>query len=177
MKLLARLLYRLTANRPCRLIEINGHPYLERYFIGQVLGITVYLHRFVRDDDERHLHNHPWNHALSVVLCGRYTETQADSTTHASICTCRENLIWLSQHQVRWVNYIHRNDFHQITGVKPETWTLFLHTRWKHRWGFLHRISRDIPLYEFQTYTSDRPREWWHTAPPGKHARRWPFGA
>lgn len=177
MKLIARLLYRLTANRPTRLISIEGQPYLERYFIGQWMGITVYLHRFVRDDDERSLHNHPWRHALSLVLCGSYTETQAVSATHAHICTCKENLVWLHKETVRWFNYIRRDDFHQITGVRPETWTLFLHTRWRFRWGFLRRIDKKVPFYQFQTHISDQAREWWHNAPPAKHAGRWPFGA
>lgn len=176
MKIIARLLYRLTANRPCRLIDIDGRPYLERYYLGQLLGITFYLHRFVRDDDERHLHNHPWNHALSLVLCGRYTEIKAEPSTSAHIRLNAANLILLTTSVVRWCNYIGRDDFHQISGVKPETWTLFMHTPRTQRWGFLRRTSQHIPLYEFQAHHAPVPPRWWKTAPHGRNAHRWPFG-
>lgn len=174
MNLLARLLYRLTANRPTRLIKISGQPYLERYFIGQLLGLTVYLHRFVRDDHERNLHNHPWNHAISLVLTGRYNEHHAPHS------------YWLSSHtvnaiehtrQVRWANHITRATFHRIARVKPETWTLFIHTGWKHHWGFLRRLgAHHFAHYEYRVHHPEQPRQWWRTAPPAKRANREPFG-
>ena len=59
-RLIVRLLYRVTANRPCRLIQLPSGPYLERYYLGFWHGHHRYLHRFVRNDSERHLHDHPW---------------------------------------------------------------------------------------------------------------------
>jgi hypothetical protein len=173
MSLLAHLLYRLTANRPTRLIKIEGQPYMERYFIGQLLGLTVYLHRFVRDDHERSLHNHPWNHAISLVLTGHYREH------HAPFARWIEPdlvVATVETRPVRWFNHITRSTLHRIAGVKPETWTLFIHTDWKHRWGFLHRLGWHWPHYEYRIYQSDQPREWWHTAKPGRLIGREPFG-
>jgi hypothetical protein len=78
MSLLNRLLYRFSAYCRCRVI--NGpdrQPYLERYHLLRLpFGYRVYLHRFVASDPGRGLHNHPWRHALSLVLCGSYRETR-----------------------------------------------------------------------------------------------------
>ena len=45
----------------------------KRYYVGQLFGVTVYLHRFVGCDGDPELHDHPWN-ALSIVLSGSYIE-------------------------------------------------------------------------------------------------------
>lgn len=45
----------LTASMPMKCIEINGEPYLERYFAHMLAdGTQVWYHRFLRNDSERH---------------------------------------------------------------------------------------------------------------------------
>lgn len=47
-------------------------PYLLRWWlIPRNRWLNVYLHKFVRDDDDRSLHDHPWR-SLSIVLRGGY---------------------------------------------------------------------------------------------------------
>ena len=58
--MIRRALFRYTARRPCRLIDIEGRPYLERYYLGSLFGVTAYLHRFVGYDSDREVHDHPW---------------------------------------------------------------------------------------------------------------------
>lgn len=49
-------------------------PYLLRwYVIPRNRWLNVYLHKFLRDDEDRALHDHPW-WFVSVVLRGSYTE-------------------------------------------------------------------------------------------------------
>ena len=49
-------------------------PYLLRwYIIPRNRFFNIYLHKFLRDDDDRALHDHPW-HSLSIGLKGRYKE-------------------------------------------------------------------------------------------------------
>lgn len=169
MNTTARLLYRLTANRPCRLINTAGKPYLERYYLFRVFGITVYLHRFVRNDSDHALHNHPWRHAVSLVLTGAYT---AEQPGHVARLNDGTHLLYPLHHWVRWVNYIRHSTFHQIVAVRPETWTLFMHTRWRYEWGFLKPQDWG---YRFQASTPRPTREWWHTAPNGRDAGREPL--
>lgn len=55
---------------------IGGHdaPYLLRWWvIPRNRVFNVYLHAFLRSDDDRALHDHPWANA-SLLLEGTYTE-------------------------------------------------------------------------------------------------------
>ena len=49
-----RLLFNLTKRMPCKLINVHGEPYLERYFAGELFGVTFYLHRFLSCDGDEH---------------------------------------------------------------------------------------------------------------------------
>ena len=60
-------LFNYTANLRCRLIKPEGLPFLERYWLGEKHNRFWYLHRFLRNDAERHLHDHPWDTAHSLV--------------------------------------------------------------------------------------------------------------
>lgn len=57
-------------------ISIGGkdNPYLRRwYLVPRNRVLNVYLHQFLRDDDDRALHDHPWLW-ISIILRGRYVE-------------------------------------------------------------------------------------------------------
>jgi hypothetical protein len=58
--------------------QIGGaeNPYCNRwYVIPRNRLFNIYLHQFVRDDDDRALHCHPWLNC-SLLLRGRYSEVQ-----------------------------------------------------------------------------------------------------
>lgn len=83
---------------------------------------SVRIHHIMREDDDRHLHDHPWN-ARTIVLEGFYQEIHPGGL-----------------HSVRNKGYTGRllfGQYHRITFV-PEVgvWTLFV--TWKQRgvWGF-----------------------------------------
>jgi hypothetical protein len=49
-------------------------PYLLRWWIiPRNRWFNIYLHKFLRDDDDRALHDHPW-WSLSIILRGGYIE-------------------------------------------------------------------------------------------------------
>lgn len=58
-----------------------GDPvYLERWWIiPRNEKQNVYLHRILRDDDDRALHDHPWANA-SYVIAGSYREITPEGT-------------------------------------------------------------------------------------------------
>lgn len=61
---------------------IGGHerPYLLRWFlIPRNETFNVYYHRFVRDDDDRALHDHPWP-SFSLMLAGQCREITQDGS-------------------------------------------------------------------------------------------------
>lgn len=112
--MIRRLLMRITKNRPMKTIWVADAPYLERYYMGQILGRQIWLHRFIRGDAERHLHNHPWR-AVSVVLCGWYCEHYLSKGVTFS--RFRRPLS---------AARIGMQRFHRVADVDAETWTLML---------------------------------------------------
>lgn len=57
-------------------IEIGGseNPYMRRWWlIPRNRLFNIYLHQFLRDDDDRALHDHPWPNC-SLLLTGAYWE-------------------------------------------------------------------------------------------------------
>lgn len=169
--MIARLLFWVTANCPARLIKISGQPYLERYYVGYWSGRYWYLHRFVRNDREREVHDHPWKSAISFVLAGKYTEAR---------CALTGDYPLMEERVVRWINRIMRRrdriDLHRITSVEPETWTLFGHTEWEYPWGFYDIKEASITYREYKKKPGDPDDKcWWLTAPMGKRIGREPL--
>ena len=171
-----KLLFKLTAYLPCRLIKLDSGPYLERYFLFQILGVTFYLHRFVSSDSERHMHNHPWRWGRALVLSGQYMEESViDLCPHAG-----PSGAILKLRRIRWWNRINGNHFHRISCAVPGTWTLFFHgprsyvedgPRLK-GWGFLENRNGQTVFVDVPP--SINP-EWWVTAPKGHDIERVPY--
>ena len=174
-----RLLYRLTAKLPCRLITLESGPYLERYYLGQLFGVTFYLHRFVSSDSEEHLHNHPWGWGASLILAGSYVEERA-----IDFCPCASDSGCLTTRiHRRWYNRADGNTCHRIHDAEPGTWSLFLHgprviietdlgTRFK-GWGFFKRGylvgSHDCAVF---TPVVTSVLDWWKNSKIGAEAGR-----
>ena len=60
--------------------HIGSPPYLERWWIIPRNPIfNIYLHRLLRDDDPRALHDHPWVNC-SIILRGSYWEIMPNET-------------------------------------------------------------------------------------------------
>ena len=186
-----KLLYKLSGRLPCRLInrlpyQLTNHeeslPYLERYYVGELFGVTFYLHRFVADAEERHLHNHPWTWSRAAVLTGSYIEEVATDICPFATPAGGSGCITETR-KIRWWNKINGNHFHKIVKTEPGTWTLFFHgARQRVKvgqcsklkgWGFLENFCGAGG----QVVTVFRPfpvssREWWLTAPKGAEAGR-----
>ena len=159
--MIERLLQSLSARRPCRLIDgEQGEPYLERYYLFGLFGWHAYLHRFVDSDPDRGLHDHPWDHALSLVLAGGYHEIRGvapDRTITRFVAPWR-------------INRLTGATFHRVVlrDQRP-AWTLFLHGPRRKGWGFLQNG-------EYRPMAQDgaefRHRDWWKSAPTGHEVRR-----
>ena len=103
----------LTAKLPMKTIEIDGEPYLQRYHVyNDEDGTQHWLHRFLRNDSERHLHSHPWS-ATSMILCGGYTAQESDYSGHKVF----------RNYYAGGINEINENTLHRISSVQPDTWT------------------------------------------------------
>jgi hypothetical protein len=143
----------LTADRPCKIIEVGGLPYLERYYMGHSeSGGMWMLHHFLREDSEPHLHTHPWT-ARVIVLCGGYTE---ELLQHAG---------WLKKHahyKAGDTRMLFPHTLHRIVSVQPDTWTL------------LHVEPGRLPTWSFiaddgtETVVQSSPENWHESCGPRK---------
>ncbi len=97
-------------------------PYLLRwYLVPRNDWFNLYVHKFLRDDDDRALHDHPW-WSLSVLLRGRYVEQTAGG----------RKAYGPGAVIVRQASHTHRIE---LPRGKP-CWTLFITGRRVREWGF-----------------------------------------
>lgn len=74
-------LRRMFSGKPHQIIGGADDPYMLRwYVIPRNPLLNIYVHRFVRSDDDRALHDHPW-WFVSLILRGQYDEVTERSVT------------------------------------------------------------------------------------------------
>jgi hypothetical protein len=85
--------------------------------------ISIRLHHIRRPDQDRHLHDHPWN-ARTFILRGGYVEVREDGEKH-----------------YRWAGSttaLRFGEYHRIVQVSSGgAWTLFVTGKYQGTWGFL----------------------------------------
>lgn len=75
MSIADRLIARAQQRPPDFVIGGADRPYLRRWWlIPRNKFFNMYLHQFVRSDDDRALHSHPWLFNASILLRGMYIE-------------------------------------------------------------------------------------------------------
>lgn len=171
--MMRRFLYWLTDKLPAREIRGDkGEPYLERYYLGCLFGITFYVHRFVASDPDRGLHDHPWPRSVSLILCGHYYETRRSGVGAPVRVTFK---------RAPSINVIRGTDFHRVILPPPsrEVWTIFAHGKRTKKWGFLQPIEHDCtgrPYMVWLQYMYDDGDDaaagiWWTRCPNGRELR------
>lgn len=152
-----RFLRWLAARLPRRdICGPHGEPYLIRYRIARVLGIGVYLHRFVADDPGRGVHDHPWPWSFGLVLDGEYLEWRACDDV---IPTLPGSTIYLCSRRYGpgALNWLRGDTFHRLLLVNEikvdaepaEVWSLFVHGPRRKGWGFLVYDGFDDPMAHY----------------------------
>ena len=102
-------------------------PYLQRWWvIPRNRFFNVYLHHFMRSDDDRALHDHPWVNA-SWLIGGTYTEHTIDAGgIHRRAIREAGDFVFR-----RSGKFAHRVELHN-----GPCWTLFFTGPVYRRWGF-----------------------------------------
>ena len=137
MKILLILLIKKIVNwfwrKPDMFIGGEENPYMCRwYIIPRNRWFNIYLHKIVRDDDDRALHDHPWV-SVSFILDGSYREI----TPHG------RRVIGAGQVKLRSATYAHRLEL-----LGGPAWTLFVTGPRVRTWGFWCP-KRWVPWQEF----------------------------
>src|SRR5436190_23028421 len=118
----------LFSGQPHFVIGGGDQPYMLRwYLLPRNRWLNLYLHKFLRDDDARALHDHPWWFA-SLMLKGGYFEItpRADGQGNYVIRRRAGSLAF------RRSTHRHRVVLFKPTGKSEPCWTLILTGR-KHR--------------------------------------------
>lgn len=143
---------RIAARRPPDVV-IGGedNPYLRRWFIIPRNPVfNIYLHRFLRSDDDRALHDHPWWN-LSILLQGRYVEHSiAAGGIHRHI-----------ERKAGDFKFRFARAAHRIELIDGPCWTLFITGPRLRNWGF-HCPKGWVP---WQIFTN--PADGGRTVGPG----------
>lgn len=87
-------------------------------------GYNVYLHKFLRDDDDRAMHDHSWS-SLSFALRGTIADLSLSNGQVVKRIVRPGNVVW------RRATYTHR-----IELVSKTAWTLFFVGPRIREWGF-----------------------------------------
>ena len=126
MNIVDAIIDRARRRKPSRIIGGAADPYLIRWhLIPRNPVLNVYLHHFLRSDDDRALHDHPWWN-VSILLRGEYTEHTIDAGgIH------RRVLRKAGQMKARGARAAHRIELHA-----GPCWTLFVTGPRIREWGF-----------------------------------------
>lgn len=105
------------------------------------------VHHIMRPDEDRDLHDHPWN-ARTVILRGSYTEERLEPAGIADIAKPGP-LMWVEELDdlfkvsMRTRNpgdtaRLNHGEYHRIDQISPGgVYTLFITSKWRGDWGFL----------------------------------------
>lgn len=121
MSILDRLIRHATRRPPDKVIGGPDRPYLLRWHLVRTRLLGIYLHRFLRSDDDRALHDHPWAN-VSILLRGEYTEHTPEGS---SVLRAPRIRVRLS------ARLAHRIELHA-----GPCWTLFIRGPVTREWGF-----------------------------------------
>lgn len=126
------------AREPDFIIGGAERPYLRRHWLLPRNPVfNVYVHEFLRSDDDRALHDHPWLFNASYVLDGGYIEW-VPSTKGGAPNPLRPVCLFLrgGQWRFRWGAAPHRVQLHRIGGLEIACWTAFVTGPRVRSWGF-----------------------------------------
>jgi len=122
----ARLLSRYDGCAPDFIIGPRDAPYLRRWWIiPRSRFFNIYLHNFLRSDDDRALHDHPWLN-VSLILAGSYVEH-----TIAAGGVNRHQRFTAGDLRFRGARTAHRIELDD-----GPCWTLFITGPVIRKWGF-----------------------------------------
>ena len=125
---------RLLSGKPHQIIGGPGDPYLKRwYLIPRNTHVNFYLHQFLRSDDDRALHDHPW-WFVSAIVRGEYVEiTERGRKWRGAGSIAFRPAEW--RHRVKLVDELVLSD--GVACLEPKScWTLIITGPRSRRWGF-----------------------------------------
>lgn len=143
-----RIIRHFAKRSPDFIVGGVDHPYLRRWYVIPRNPIfNIYLHQFLRNDDDRALHDHPW-FWCSILLSGGYVEHAiAAGGIHKRAVrmfpSIKVSSPWRA-HRIELFSAWWREDdvdaafemYNANPNGKSECWTLFITGPRIREWGF-----------------------------------------
>lgn len=95
-------------------------PLMIRYFLARLPFVAVYLHHFLRSDNDRHFHDHPWPFITILLSAGYHEHTPRGTFWRRRFSVLYRPATWL-----HWVE------------IRRPVWTLVIRFRRVREWGFI----------------------------------------
>jgi hypothetical protein len=124
--------------------SLEGEPYITRVLLPRIGKERRMIHRIHKSDDDRDMHNHPWDRSRTRILAGGYLEERAV-----------KGVVGATEWNWRRPGdraELDAQDFHRIAIVAPRTWTLFTVGARVQVWGF----STPGGFVDYETYFAQR---------------------
>lgn len=142
----------------------NHKPLFKRYFLCTTPLFGVMVHQFYRSDEDRDLHDHPWNFLTLILRGGYWEETRVkNGDTGLVAAHYRATGEILDQVCMTWRNpgeilYRPATFKHAVrlqTGTEGKVWTLVIKSKRVREWGFWTREG----WVDWKTYGKKRTCE------------------
>jgi len=125
------------------IIAQNGEVHFRRYRLLSTPWLCIYVHRIMVSDYEKHMHSHPRAFS-SLILRGAYQEDTTYSPDQYDIHSHIYKAGDIVSHGSK--------DFHHLTLLTKEVWSLFFSYGKRKDWGYLlnenewvqHQDYRDL---------------------------------
>lgn len=115
----------------------RGKVYLRRWRLIMCPWGSVYLHAFIRPDDDPDPHDHPWNF-WSLILWGGYVEEISVFDDNGQRVSVQEIV-----RRPLSIRRTMRGDFHRVKSLlRSPTWTVIVTGPYLGTWGFFNRSLR-----------------------------------
>jgi hypothetical protein len=115
--------------------RVIGENYLIRHILFECSLFGIYVHHFLSSDNDRALHDHPWNF-ISVVLSGAYVEIHGIDCNGYLTAWDGDLLTKSKYRRAGSIAYRPATWRHRVVLKTPEVWTLMVVSGRKRRWGF-----------------------------------------
>jgi hypothetical protein len=135
-----KLLDRLFSKRV--IVNCDRDPYLIRWYVIRSAAVALFIHKFIRSDEDRALHDHPWNFVVVPIWRGYYehssrvvidTEFGIDQRAEEAV----RRRVWpVIGARFRRGTYRHRVELVRRGGNELPSWSIFIRFREFRDWGF-----------------------------------------
>jgi len=128
------------------IMNCDGDPYLYRWYLISKPWLGVYLHKFVRSDEDRAPHDHPWSFIVIPIWRGYVEHSErkckcltcvGHPTQGARMVPRRTRVRPIIGTRWRPATYRHRVALiRDGTDKELPSWSIFIRFKKSHDWGF-----------------------------------------